>query len=73
MTPTRDPGSPLGQKSSHTQGASERVLGILDELEAKKAFLFRDGRGAVVWAYPVTAAETPHRLFFKSGDRLYAA
>ncbi len=51
----------------------ERVVEILDELEAKKAFLFRDDRGAVVWAYPVTAAETPHRLYFKSGERLYAA
>ena len=49
------------------------VVRILDELEAKKAFLFRDDQGAVVWAYPVTAAETPHRLSFKSGERLYAA
>ena len=50
-----------------------QVVRILDELEAKKAFLFRDDQGAVVWAYPVTAAETPHRLSFKSGERLYAA
>ncbi|MDH3539005.1 MAG: hypothetical protein OEP52_03330 [Acidimicrobiia bacterium] len=51
----------------------ERVVGIVDELEAKKGFLFREGGDAVVWAYPVTAAETPHRLSFKSGERLYAA
>ncbi len=50
-----------------------RVVRILDELEAKRGFLFRDGQGAVVWAYPVTAAETPHRLSFRSGERLYAA
>ena len=49
------------------------VVQILDELEAKKTFLFRDEQGAVVWAYPVTAAKTPHRLSFKSGERLYAA
>lgn len=49
------------------------VVRILDELEAKKAFLFRDSQGAVVWGYPVTAAETPHHLSFKSGERLYAA
>ena len=50
-----------------------RVRQILDELEARKAFLFRDNEGAVVWAYPVTAEETPHRVSFKSGERLYAA
>lgn len=50
-----------------------RVIQILDELEAKKAFLFRDEQGAVTWAYPVTAAVTPHRLTFNSGERLYAA
>lgn len=51
----------------------EGVVEILDELEAKKTFLFRDDKGAVVWAYPVTAEETPHRLSFQSGERLYAA
>jgi len=51
----------------------EGVIQILDDLEAKKAILFRNDQGAVVWAYPVTAAETPHRLTFKSGERLYAA
>ena len=50
-----------------------QVVQILDDLEAKKAFLFRDDQGAVVWAYPVTVEETPHRLTFKSGERLYAA
>jgi hypothetical protein len=50
-----------------------RVIEILDELEAKKAFLFRDAQGAVVWAYPVTVEETPHRLSSRSGGRLYAA
>lgn len=29
--------------------------------------------GAVVWAYHMTAAVTPHRLTFSSGERLYAA
>lgn len=50
-----------------------RVVEILAELEAKKAFLFRDEQGAVLWAYPVTAAETPHRLTVSSGEQLYAA
>ena len=51
----------------------DRVIQILDDWEARKAILFRNDQGAVVWAYPVTAAETPHRLTFKSGERLYAA
>ena len=46
---------------------------ILAELEAKKAFLFRDEDGAVAWAYPVTAEPTPHRIKFRSGETLYAA
>ncbi len=48
----------------------ECAIEILDELETKKAFLFRDDQGAVVWAYPVTVEETPHRLSFRSGERL---
>ena len=49
------------------------VTTILEELEAKKAVLFRDEDGAVVWAYPVTAEPTPHRIKFRSGETLYAA
>jgi hypothetical protein len=51
----------------------ERVIQVFDDWEAKKAILFRNDQGAVVWAYPVTAAETPHRLTFRSGERLYGA
>ena len=51
----------------------DRVTAILDELEAHMTFLFRNGDGAVVWAYPVTVEETPHRLTFSSGETLYAA
>ena len=36
-------------------------------------FLFGDEWGAVEWAYPVTAAQTPHRLAFSSGERINAA
>ncbi|MCP4307583.1 MAG: hypothetical protein GY788_22470 [bacterium] len=49
------------------------VIGILADLEARKGFLFRNGDGEVVWAYPVTAEPTPHRIRFKSGETLYAA
>jgi hypothetical protein len=50
-----------------------RVTAILDELERRLIFLFRPGGREVVWAYPVTVAETPHRLAFSTGERLNAA
>jgi hypothetical protein len=49
------------------------VTTVLAELEAKRAFLFRNEEGEVVWAYPVTAEPTPHRIKFRSGETLYAA
>ena len=50
-----------------------RVVEILDELERRLIFIFRPGGRDVVWAYPVTAEPTPHRLAFSSGERLWAA
>jgi hypothetical protein len=46
---------------------------ILDDLETRLFFLVRNEDGAVSWAFPVTADETPHRLVFNTGERLYAA
>jgi hypothetical protein len=51
----------------------ERVNVILGELEANMTFLFRNEQGAVAWAYPVTADETPHRIIFGSGEQVCAA
>jgi hypothetical protein len=50
-----------------------RVIEILDELERRLIFLFRPGGRDVVWAYPITAEPTPHKLAFSSGERLWAA
>ncbi len=50
-----------------------RVKTILDELEQHMTFLFRNAAGAVTWAYPVTVDQTPHRITFSSGERVYAA
>jgi hypothetical protein len=50
-----------------------RVNAILAELEEKLFFLVRDQLGQVSWAYPVTVDETPHRLSFSTGERIYAA
>ncbi len=49
------------------------VDAILAELERKMTFLWRDPRGRVTWAYPVTAESTPHHMAFTSGERLDAA
>jgi hypothetical protein len=53
--------------------SNDRVRSILDELQAHMTFLFRDERGAVAWAYPVTVEPTPHVLSLSSGERIYAA
>lgn len=51
----------------------DRIRAALDYLEQRMTFLFRNDDGDVVWAYPVTVAETPHRIMFDTGERLYAA
>jgi hypothetical protein len=52
---------------------ADRVSFILDDLEKRMTFLFRNPQGAVEWAYPVTAACTPHHVAFSSGERIDAA
>lgn len=53
--------------------APDEVAGLIDDLGEKKALIARDASGAITWGYPVTVDETPHRLCFESGDRLFAA
>ncbi len=50
-----------------------RVVAVLDELERKLTFVFRNDEGAVTWAYPVTVDATPHHLSFETGERMTAA
>jgi len=51
----------------------ELVKSTLEELERKLFFLVRNEQGAVAWAYPITVEITPHKIYFSSGERLYAA
>jgi hypothetical protein len=51
----------------------DRLSVILDDLETHMTFLFRNPQGEVEWAYPVTAACTPHHVAFSSGERIDAA
>ena len=51
----------------------DRLSAILEDLEKHMTFLFRNPQGEVEWAYPVTAACTPHHVAFSSGERIDAA
>ena len=51
----------------------EQVVPILNDLEKHMTFLFRNEKGAVTWAYPVTVDHTPHRLTFNTGEQVNAA
>jgi hypothetical protein len=51
----------------------DQVSQILDELERRMTFLCRRGGEDVVWAYPVTAAETPHQVRMEGGEPFSAA
>ena len=51
----------------------DQVQFILDELEKRLTFLYRNEAGEVEWAYPVTAAQTPYRIIFSTGEQIYAA
>ncbi len=51
----------------------ERVVSLLTDLERHMTFLFRNSKGEVTWAYPVTVEKTPHHLTFSTGEQLYAA
>lgn len=46
---------------------------IIDELEKGMTFLFRNEKGEVVWAYPVTAEKTPHTVRLNTGEEFSAA
>jgi hypothetical protein len=52
--------------------AADRVSVILDELEKHLTFLVRNAEGAVTWAFPVTADETPHQAAFTTGEEAYS-
>lgn len=51
----------------------DHVNEVLEELEKRLTFLFRNEHGAVTWAYPVTVASTPHHVTFGTGEQVQAA
>ena len=51
----------------------DSVVRILEKLERKMTFLFRNPAGAVEWAYPITVADTPFRYLLDSGETMTPA
>ena len=51
----------------------DEVNRILDLLERRMTYLCRRGGKDVVWAYPVTADETPHQVRIDGGAAFSAA
>ncbi|MCP4899449.1 MAG: hypothetical protein GY906_20990 [bacterium] len=51
----------------------DEVNYMLDELEHRMTFLCRRGGEDVVWAYPVTAEQTPHQVSMEGGEPFSAA
>ena len=51
----------------------DEVNRILDVLERRMTYLCRRGGKDVVWAYPVTAEETPHQVRIDGGAAFSAA
>ena len=68
----RTPLSPA-QIAQVTGLALARVAALLADLERNLFFLVRDAGGNVSWAFPVTTAETPHRLAFSTGEKIFGA
>ncbi len=68
-------GMPLSPEliSGKTGISVDCVKNALDYLEKRMTFLYRNKKGGVVWAYPVTVEKTPHRITFNTGEKLYAA
>ena len=53
--------------------APQDVSAILADLERNLFFLVREPEGNVSWAFPVTTSETPHRLTFSTGEKIFGA
>ena len=71
----RNYGKPLlpAEISRRLDLTPERVGEVLGDLERNLLFLVRNDTGAVNWAFPVTAEQTPHRVRFNTGEYVYAA
>ena len=68
-------GKPLSKEyiATKTDLSADQVSEILDDLERHLMYLYRNNLEMVAWAYPMTVDQTPHKLTFSTGERLYGA
>jgi hypothetical protein len=68
-------GRPLSpaQIAQGTGLSLQKVSAVVAQLEQNLFFLVRDRQGNVSWAFPVTTYQTPHRLRFSTGERIFGA
>ena len=52
---------------------TDRVLEIIDKLEALKTFLYRSDGIGINWAYPISLENTGSRITASTGEQFYAA
>jgi hypothetical protein len=52
---------------------TDRVLEIIDKLEALKTFLYRSDGIGINWAYPISLENTDLRITASTGEQFYAA
>lgn len=71
--PRQDSPLPPTQIAQVTGLTLQNVSAILAELERNLFFLVRDSAGSVNWAFPVTTSQTPHRLTFSTGEKIFGA
>ena len=64
---------PLTEVARSLRLPISRVQAITEELERNLFFLVRDRAGDIAWAFPVTAARTPHEMRLSTRDRVFGA
>lgn len=71
----RNNGRPLSpaQIARSLRMSVKSTTALLEDLERRLFFLVRDARGDVSWAFPVTSDQTPHRLYFSTGENIFGA
>ncbi len=53
--------------------STDRVVEIIDKLEAMKTFLYRSDGIGINWAYPISLEDTGFRMTASTGEQFFAA
>ena len=52
---------------------TDRVVEIIDKLEAMKTFLYRSDGTGINWAYPISLEDTGFKMTASTGEQFFAA